>query len=266
MGRFATTVPYYRRFRPPYPPAFFRRVARALGLDGSQALVDLGCGPGLLALGFAPYVRRVVGVDPEAAMLAAAREAAAGAGVRLRLVGSRVEDLPGRFGPFDVVTIGRALHWLDRGPTLARLDRLVRPGGVIVICGASPAAGRASPWQARYDAFRRRVAPEKVNRRRHAHDGTDFFAGSPFAAAGSITVQVRHRISIDVLVGRLFSMSNTSPAVLGPRIARVESRLRAIMAPLAGRDGSIAETVVARANLFARPAAAGAPPRRQRRI
>jgi SAM-dependent methyltransferase len=36
--------------------------------------VDLGTGPGLLALGFAPYVGRIVGVDPEPAMLEAARK------------------------------------------------------------------------------------------------------------------------------------------------------------------------------------------------
>jgi len=263
MGRFATTVPYYQRFRPPYPPAFFRRVARALRLDGSQTLVDIGCGPGLLAIGFAPYVRRVVGVDPEPAMLAAAREAAAGAGIKLRLVASRAEDLPGRFGPFDVVTIGRALHWLDRGPMLARLDRLVRPEGAIVVCGAVPAAGRENPWRARYNAFRHRVAPEK-DRRRYASDGTRFFAGTPFAAAGSVAVRVRHRISVDVLVGRLFSMSNTSPALLGSGIGRVESRLRAILAPFAGRNGTIAESVVARADIFARAAEAGERTQRNR--
>ena len=75
MGRFAATVALYEELRPPYPPAFFReRGAAGSRFTKQHALIDLGTGPGLLALGFAPYVGRVVGVDPEPAMLAA-REA-----------------------------------------------------------------------------------------------------------------------------------------------------------------------------------------------
>ena len=251
MGRFASTVPYYRRFRPPYPPAFFRRVARELRLDGSQRLIDLGCGPGLTALGFAPFVRSVTGVDPEPGMVAAAREAATAAGVALRLVESRTEDLPASLGRFEVVTIGRALHWMTPAPTIARLDRLVRPEGSVVVCGASPVEGTPNPWQARYDKFRHRVAPEK-NRGRYGMEAVAFFAGSAFALQQTVCVRIRHRISVDILVGRLFSMSNTSPEMLGPKAGRVEARLRAALAPFAGRGGSIVEVVEARAGIFAR--------------
>ena len=70
----------------------------------------LARGPGPLALGFAPYVGRVVGVDPEPAMAAEARRAAAAAKVGLVVIGGRAEDLGADIGHFDVVSIGRALH------------------------------------------------------------------------------------------------------------------------------------------------------------
>ncbi len=54
MGRFASTVELYEHFRPPYPVEFFRTVAQKLNLSKQHALIDLGTGPGLLALGFAP--------------------------------------------------------------------------------------------------------------------------------------------------------------------------------------------------------------------
>ena len=72
MGRFASTVALYEELRPPYPEEFFRTVALRLKLSKQHALIDLGTGPGLLALGFAPHVGRIVGVDPEPDMLAAA--------------------------------------------------------------------------------------------------------------------------------------------------------------------------------------------------
>src|SRR5271168_3594844 len=132
MGRFATTVALYEELRTPYPPAFFREVAQRLGLTRTQALIDLGTGPGLLALGFAPYVGRITGVDPEPAMLAAASKAAERASKNLTLIAGKAEELPDDIGRFDVVTIGRALHWMDRDLLLERLERLVQPNGVIL--------------------------------------------------------------------------------------------------------------------------------------
>jgi len=73
MGRSVTTAALYGQFRPPYPPAF-RAVVGRLKLGERHALIDLGTGPGLIALGFAPYVGRVLGVDPEPAMLEVARD------------------------------------------------------------------------------------------------------------------------------------------------------------------------------------------------
>ncbi len=78
MGRFATTAALYEELRPPYPAEFFRTAAQRLSLGKQHSLIDLGTGPGLLALGFAPYVGRIVGVDPEPAMIAAARESGRG--------------------------------------------------------------------------------------------------------------------------------------------------------------------------------------------
>ena len=117
MGRFASTVEFYSRYREPYAPEFFRIVAERLGLSRDTHLLDIGCGSGLLAIGFALFVRSSVGLDPEPGMIEAARELAEQAGARVRFRMGRIEDFP-TSERFDLVTIGRALHWLDRGPTL----------------------------------------------------------------------------------------------------------------------------------------------------
>src|SRR6266852_5500562 len=146
MGRFASTASLYEDLRPPYPPPFFRAVAQKLDLSSAHALIDLGTGPGLLALGFAPYVGRIVGVDPEPAMLATARQAAERASCAFTLIDGKAEDLPADIGRFDVVTIGRALHWMDRDAMPALFERLVAPGGAIVVCSSFSATDSRNPW------------------------------------------------------------------------------------------------------------------------
>src|SRR3954454_25186872 len=76
MGRFATTVPLYANFRSPYAAGFFETVARRARLGKADSLIDLGAGPGIIALGFAAYGRRIVGVDPEPAISEPASKAA----------------------------------------------------------------------------------------------------------------------------------------------------------------------------------------------
>jgi SAM-dependent methyltransferase len=94
MGRFASTVEFYSRYREPYPPKFFQKVAEEIGLRGNETLLDVGCGPGMLAIGFAPFVGSCTGLDPEPGMLAAARSAAAEAGSVLSLIDGRIEEFP----------------------------------------------------------------------------------------------------------------------------------------------------------------------------
>jgi SAM-dependent methyltransferase len=159
MGRFASTVALYEELRPPYPEEFFRTVALRLKLSKQHALIDLGTGPGLLALGFAPHVGRIVGVDPEPDMLAAAKQAAARACRDFALIEARAETLAETMGMFDLVTIGRALHWMDRGATLSTLERLVAPDGRILVCASFSAHDARNPWLEDYNAVRRAWSP-----------------------------------------------------------------------------------------------------------
>src|SRR5882724_12892426 len=188
MGRFATTVPLYEKLRPPYPADFFRNVAQRLHLGKEHALIDLGTGPGLLALGFAPYVGRIVGVDPEPAMLAAAKNAAARVAQAFTLIAGKAEDLPDDIGRFDVVTIGRALHWMDREATLARLEQLVAPEGVILVCASFSATDGRNPWLEDYNSARRVWSKESLwsessSGARTHRDVASFFSGTRFRAA-----------------------------------------------------------------------------------
>ena len=217
MGRFATTVPLYEKFRPPYPPDFFRTVAARLGFGRKHRLIDLGTGPGLLALGFAPYVGRTVGVDPEPAMLTAARQAARRAGQNLTLIEAKAEVLTEDAGQFDVVTIGRALHWMEPKATVRLFDRLVAPDGVILICSSNSAADSRNAWHDDYRKARDDWSgvAEGV---RYGRQVAAVLAGTRFVVSETIAVESTHEVQVDELAQRILTFSSSSPAVLGDRV------------------------------------------------
>ena len=248
MGRFETTAETYERFREPYPPAFFAKLAERLALRGGERLIDLGTGPGILALGFAPYVGSVIGVDPEAAMIAVAHENAATAGLALPLIHAQAEDLPPDLGLFDLVTIGRALHWMDRTPTIAVLDRLLTADGAILTTGSAPAKDGRNPWLETVERVSRSWAPHDE---RVLSVYRTWFDDTPFAEVEEITDVFTQKVTPEHLFARLLTRSSTSPAVLGDRIESCRAELLAELAPFFP-EGRSEETLIARATVIRR--------------
>jgi SAM-dependent methyltransferase len=253
MGRFASTVDFYGKYREPYPATFFETVAMRLGLRGNESLLDVGCGPGLLAIGFAPYVRYSTGLDPEPAMIDAALTAAATAGLAIRFLTGRIEEFT-MAESFDIVTIGRALHWLDQGATMPVLQRVVSASGHIVICGAFSIESPKAPWTKCYEDVRRSYESDTEEmRKRHKIDPKVWFAGSGFEDRFTLDVRKTRQVSIPELVRRALSKSNTSPATLGDRRSAFEADITAAVEPYA-HEGHLEEQILATATIFARSA------------
>src|SRR5690348_15106708 len=123
--RYRSAARHYLAGRPPYAEGLIRRVVAVCGLDRRHRVLDLGCGPGQLALAFAPFVGEVIGIDPEPEMLRVAREQAARAGRAVEFREGSSERLGDDLGTFHLVAIGRAFHWMDRAETLRGLNELI---------------------------------------------------------------------------------------------------------------------------------------------
>ena len=112
---YAGSAAYYVQGRVSYPQELVEALAAELALDGNGRLLDVGCGPGSLALLLAPWFEQATGLDADAAMLAeAARQAEAGGITNVDWVNLRAEDLPPGLGPFRAVTLAQSFHWMDR--------------------------------------------------------------------------------------------------------------------------------------------------------
>lgn len=247
MGRFETSAVFYH-FREPYPPAFFKTIAKRLNLNRQTRMLDVACGPGNLAIGFAPYVGTSTAVDREPEMLRFARVNAAEAKADIRFIEGGIEDLDVEKRSFDFVTIGRALHWLPHETTIAVFERVLAPGGRITICGSSPADSPVNAWAAKFRDIRRAWADDPNESRYHV-DLDQWFALSRFHRIEDIAVEHRQSVTIADLIGRALSFSTTSPAVVGDRRPQFEAKLREVLEPFAV-DGVIEEQLVSKVTVF----------------
>ena len=245
-NRFQQAAAHYRSGRPAYAPRLIARVAGLCGLQAGHRVMDLGCGPGPLALAFAPLVRQVVALDPEPAMLAEARAAAAEAGAtNVEWLEASSYDLAPAFGPVRLVTIGRAFHWMDRADTLRRLDGIVQPGGAVALFGDTHPDLPENAWRAEWRA----VLGRHTGRRWRGPDWVRHevpLLESPFSLLEEITVIERRTTRTPHLTARALSLSTTtaSPELVG----ELESLCTRI-AP----GGTVTETVASHALLAHRP-------------
>ena len=184
-------------------------------------------------------------------MLEAARDEAEAAGVHLDLRLGCIEDFPDA-EIFDVVTIGRALHWLDPGASLEKLEQIVSERGHVLVCDAASIESPASPWLKPYKEICNLWSDDPARKRYRIKAG-DWFAGSPFIELGNISIKYSQRVSIADLIGRALSKSNTSLSILGTRQTEFEAAIRGVLQPFS-RDGVVEEQIDARAVRFGRPA------------
>jgi len=113
-----------------------------LSLDGTQRLIDVGCGPGSVALLLAPLFAEVVGVDPDPGMIAEAARRASRQGVgNARWVEAQAEALPDDLGSFRVATFAQSFHWMDRERVASTVRDMLEPGGSWVHVSATTHQG-----------------------------------------------------------------------------------------------------------------------------
>ena len=209
--------------RVPYLPEFFARAAKHFGLSpNASTLLDLGCGTGAMAIGFAPYCQSVLAVDKSESMLAHRREAPAN--VRFQQADVNAEDttLPVRA---DLVTIGMAVHFFDKAKLMALLDAVSTPSAAVFVCGTTISA--ETPWFAQYVKLR---APYGALKEPLDVYGHARFAGTRWSRQQFLRVTAQKQFSARDLLAHALSYPNLMEAILKDK-DNFESRLEKLLAP-----------------------------------
>jgi SAM-dependent methyltransferase len=107
---------YYAR--PAYAPALYDFLLAQVA--GRGRALDLGCGPGKVAMVLADHFAEVVALDPSAPMVAAGKASEAGGRSNVVWINERAETYTDVAG-FDLVTAGTSIHWPDPAALFPKL-------------------------------------------------------------------------------------------------------------------------------------------------
>lgn len=241
---FAGSSEYYERGRIPYPPGLHDAFAAVADLRGSPRLIDVGCGPGTVALRLGDLFTDVVGVDADRGMIDEAIRAAARQNVtNAQWFRMRAEELPAGLGAFRYATFAQSFHWMDRELVATKVFDMLEAGGAFVHVGGqeieTPSPEHPLPHP---------LPPvDEVQRLQHSYLGPEARAGQGVLLHGTpgnewdvlreagfeapvVTLVTGRQLlerTVDDIVAEVFSLSSSAPHLFGDQLADFEHDLRA---------------------------------------
>ena len=241
------SAPCYLKGRLSYAPHLAQALVDALDLDGTGRLIDVGTGPGLIAMDLAPFFEEVLGIDADADMVfEAAREGRRRGIENATWLNMRGEDLPADLGPFRVATFAQSFHWMQRERVARAIRHMLEQGrGRLVLVhgytlqGVDPVDLQEHPTPP-YDSIAELVERYLGSVRRAGRgvlpDGTpsdeewvlDQAGFSGPDVVNIIDTRVITRTADDV-VASVYSVSRSAPHLFGKRLAAFESELHALL-------------------------------------
>jgi len=243
-------APYYVPGRPPYSRELAPLLAGELGWDGTGVLLDVGCGPGVLARLLVPFFDWVMAVDQDLPMLAEGRRLARvdGAGVARSIAWVRAlgESLPlaPRAPGFRAAVFGQSFQWMDRERVAESVYDLLEPGGAFVAIAPDIDHGPPPPGPGHppipHDEIRavlRRHLGERLRagrgfRNPPADRYEDALARTRFGPPRTLHAPGRPDIvqDADGVVANYLSTSFAAPHLFGDRLGDFVADVRAVLA------------------------------------
>ncbi len=204
VERFSNRVANYVKYRPGYPHEIISYLEAKCGLTNESIIADIGCGTGISSHLFLENGNTVKGIEPNAAMRAAALEFLTDfPDFSIANGTSERTSLPNR--SVDLVVAAQAFHWFDVAKTPDEFHRILKPNGHIVLIWNERQLN-ATPFLIEYEAFLLKYAND-YQKARHENINTEQLAGFFQAQFDSVTFQNFQIFDFDGLRGRMFSSS-----------------------------------------------------------
>lgn len=134
--------------RPPYPAELYEFILAIT--PGRLRALDLGCGPGKIALELAPYFANVDAIDPSLPMIELASSLHSGDHPNINWVRASAEEAP-LDGAYDLITAGASIHWMRHEVLFPKIARHLEPRGIVAVIDGDGAFD--PPWSREWREF-----------------------------------------------------------------------------------------------------------------
>ena len=151
IERFSNRVANYVKYRPDYPREIIGFLEAKCGLTHETLIADIGCGTGISSQLFLENCNRVIGVEPNDAMRAAAEEFLAEF-PEFEAVKGTSDNTTLPDASVDMIVAAQAFHWFDPEKTRPEFHRILKPGGHIVLIWNERQLD-TTPFLGEYEAF-----------------------------------------------------------------------------------------------------------------
>ena len=132
IDRFSNRVADYVKYRPGYPLEVIGLFRNDLGLQRDSVIADIGSGTGISAKLFLENGNTVYGVEPNAAMRAAAEDILKGFS-SFKSIDGTAESTTLANESIDFIIAAQAFHWFEGGKTRIEFKRILKPGGYVAL-------------------------------------------------------------------------------------------------------------------------------------
>ena len=149
--RFSRTVVHYIRYRPGYPDALLAYIRDHLGLLPNAVIADIGSGTGKLTEVFLKNGNTVYAIEPNPDMRRAA-EVLLGDHPNIYSIDGSAEATGLPTHVVDFITAGTAFHWFDPERAREEWQRILKPGGWVLLIW-NYRANERSPFMRAYEDF-----------------------------------------------------------------------------------------------------------------
>jgi SAM-dependent methyltransferase len=120
----------YDHGRPDYPERVYELLRARCDLGPGTRAFEIGPGTGIATRALlASGVAALTAIEPDPRLAAFLAASPAGADQRLRIVKATFADAALPEASFDLGVAATTMHWLDPGPAMSKIARLLRPGG-----------------------------------------------------------------------------------------------------------------------------------------
>jgi SAM-dependent methyltransferase len=132
ISKFTGRVANYVKYRPGYPDSILHLLDKEIGFDQFKDVADIGSGPGKLSRLFLNNENLVYGVEPNDEMREAGEKLLKDY-INFISINGTAEFTTLADRSIDVIVSGQAFHWFDSDKAKIEFNRILKPGGYVVL-------------------------------------------------------------------------------------------------------------------------------------